>query len=183
MGGIDKFLKSAERKGIITIEKTNKKKGITNIKKNEWKTIEIDTEYFLKTGIKREMKTLKQDKSPKKRAKTFNKKEWSRKYYLKNKNLRERTPLEIEIDKRTSIQRNKNKCLRHYYKNRDERKIQRKKRYAENKDKERKRYNENREYYIEKAKLNYRIRKIREKNRQYFKNNILPLINNASNKE
>ena len=36
MGGIDKFLNSAERKGIITIIKPNKKKGIINTKKQEY---------------------------------------------------------------------------------------------------------------------------------------------------
>ena len=73
------------------------------------------------------------------------------------------------------------KCLRQYYKNRDTIKIKRKERYLKDKEKEKERYYKNRQYFIDKSKLNYRIRKEKVNRKQYFKNNILPLINNASN--
>jgi hypothetical protein len=178
MGGIDKFLNSAEKKGTITIIKTNKKKGIINKKTNEWKSITIDTEYFLKTGIKRE---LKNDKTLKKKN-GWDRKKWAKEYYNKKYKII-KSDEEKEVDRKTAIERNKIKCLRQYYKNRDERKLVRKLRYQNNIEKEREKYKNNREYFINKSKDNYKKRKFKEKTRQYFKKNILPLINNASIKE
>jgi len=152
MGGIDKFLNSAERKGIITIIKHVPKKKII-----------IDTEYFLKTGIKKELKD-KIKKPRKKYYKTITKDEW-------------------DIRKKNTIQRNNLKSSLYYYKNKEKIKLQRKQRYLKDKEKETKRYYDNKEYFINRSSVNYYIRKDKKKTRQYFKNNIIPYIIDATFKK
>ncbi len=153
MGGIDKFLNSAERKGIITIIK----------KPIKYKTIIIDTEYFLKTGIKRELKDKKDKVSTLKKRyyNTYTKEEWIKK-------------------KQNTILKNNIKSSIYYYKNKEKIKLQRRERYLKDKEKEKQRYKLKREYYNNRAKINYKLRKDKKKLREYYKNNILNLINNAS---
>jgi flagellar hook protein FlgE len=188
MGGIDKFINSAEKKGLITIIKTNNKKG-TIKKSNEWKSITIDTEYFLKTGIKRELNLniIQKNKDG------FDRKKWAAEYYQKNKDKLKlkskykKRPPEFEEHKRIRLDyiknRNKLYTLRNYYKHIELKKEKRRLNYYKNKEKNRQKYLDNIEYYREKGRLNYKIKKIKIKNKEYYTKNILPYIINASFKE
>ncbi len=169
MGGIDKFLNSAERKGVITI---NKKKGTTKIKKIEWKTIEIDTEYYLKTGIKREIKK----ESPKNNEPKLTRREYQRAWYQANKHRWNLSPEEKEKRKEENRKKQLRKQMIYYYKNREEIRLKRKERYHRDKEKERKKYQENRQYYIDKSNKGRVVGKLKKETRQYFKNNIKPYI-------
>jgi len=193
MGGIDKFLNSAERKGIITIIKPNKKKGITNTKKQEWKTIEIDTDYFLKTGIKREMKKGQsgtdtcskiageyQSRNP---DLYKSRKEYHKYWYHKTKHRRILSIEEKEKRKQESYIYNITRAKLYYHKNKSKIQTQRRERYHRNKEKYKKHYQENIQYYRDKSNRYYRDKQLKKKLREYYKNNILIYINNASNKE
>ncbi len=194
MGGIDKFLNSAERKGIITIIKPNKKKGIINTKKQEWKTIEIDTDYFLKTGIKREM-IKKNDKSCTDAVKIKgeyqsrnpdlykNRAEYHRYWYHKTKHRRILSIEEKEKRRKKSYIHNITQAKLYYFKNKSKIQRQRRERYHKNKEKYKKHYQENIQYYRDKSNKYYRDKLLKKKRIEYYKNNILNLINNASIKE
>ncbi len=174
MGGLDKHLNSGIRKGII--KKTNIKTNInyktnTNYKK---KTIIIDTEYFLKTGIKRELKDkpkkytdeekrLRRNERDRERYRKLHPPKYDKKLTKEERRLR------------------KNELERARYHNNKELYLSRlKKTYYEDIEYSRARrlisYHKNKHKHKEKYRERYKIKKIKI----YFNNNILPLIKDAS---
>jgi len=154
MGGLDKHLNSAIRKG--TIQKSNIKTNI-NYKK---KTIIIDTEYFLKTGIKREL-----HENPKEKYRKLHPKKYKK---------------ELTDEQRRLIRNEKER--QRYHNNRDKYLARLKKSYYEDIEFSRKKrlisYHKNKHKHRHKWAENYKRKKIKT----YFNNNILPYIidNNAS---
>ncbi len=186
MGGLDKHLNSAIRRGIITKIKYKKPK-IKN-KNNDTIRIIIDTDYFLKTGIKRELKgpisknpILEEKKTDEEKEKIRKEKrrEYHREWRKKNRNTGKYDTLKKMTKEERRLRKNKLEMNR-YYNNREKRLKQLKERYANNtnlfREKRRLWYIKNKEAIGLRAKERYK----REKIKKYFNNNILVNIKNAS---
>jgi len=175
MGGLDKHLNSAIRKG--TIKKSNIKTNI-NYKK---KTIIIDTEYFLKTGIKRELN--ENNKSTRRKYNSHEEYLEARRIRAKEKYRKLHPPKykKYLTDEERRLIKNEKERQR-YHNNREQYLSRLKKNYYEDIEFSRARrlisYHKNKHKHRHKWAENYKRKKIKT----YFNNNILPYIidNNAS---